>query len=75
MAFEKEKEIMRGSGLEVSLSDHYGGDSLRGVYLDIALSLMSRMAICQLLALRVDHSAYLWILLEIVQLENGFWKR
>jgi hypothetical protein len=37
MSFEKEEEVVRRSGLDVSLVDQYSRDSLRGVYRDTIL--------------------------------------
>lgn len=48
MSFEKEEEVVCRSGLDVSYGDEHGGNSLRGVYRDTALLLMSRMATNQL---------------------------
>lgn len=57
---------MGGSGLEVSLGKQYGRVSLRGVYLDIALLLMSRMATSELCLHLQGSTAHLGILFEVV---------
>jgi len=75
VSFEEEEEVMCRSRLDVSYGDDYGRNSLRGVYRDTILLLMSRMATSQLSRSHMDNKAYLGILLEEFDIENSFWIR
>lgn len=63
------------SWLDISYGDELGGNSLRGVYRDTILLLMSRMAASQLFPLEGKELAYLGVLLEELNIENSFWIR
>ena len=75
MSFEEEEEVVRRSGLNVSYGNQYGRNSLRDVYRDTILLLMSRMATSQLSRSHMDNKAHRGILLEEFDIENSFWIR
>ena len=75
MSFEEEEEVVCRSGLNVSYGDKYGRNSLRGVYRDTILLLMSRMATSQLSHVSVAIQANLGVLLEEFDIKDSFWVR